>query len=222
MNDLSINIAQNSTHDDQHQVSDEEQDITNENSASFIPTGKMGKLPTKIYKELKLPNETRQHILQTFPRNALIKFTPPPMDKKLAKRMRKEAKEIDKTLQRVSYRTSSILRPLDNAIRTLYQTKPDTQNKQALEICEYMETSLLSSRTLLLDSLSYISEQREEHTIKCIYPTHQTKSDVERLFAEKLKDIIKAKNEETKFFNDAAWQNRCAQFSQTEFKNKPL
>ncbi|CAG8451221.1 14412_t:CDS:2 [Cetraspora pellucida] len=41
-------------------------------------------------------------------------------------------------------------------------------------------------------------EQRQEHAIKYIYPNHQTKPEVELLFANKLKDVIKDKNEETK------------------------
>ncbi|CAG8769604.1 17846_t:CDS:10, partial [Cetraspora pellucida] len=173
--------------DDTQQVSDEERDFTNINDTTFFPAGEMDKLPTKIYKENAIPNETRQRLLQTFPRNANIKFTPPPMDKQLLKRMSRKAKEVDKTLQKISYHYSSALRPLDNAIRTLYQTKPDAQNKQALETWEYMELSLLSTRTLILDSLSFTDDQRQEH------------------------DVIKEKNEETKFFNDALWQNRRAQ-----------
>lgn len=96
----------------------------------FIPTGEMKKLPTKIYKDKKLLTETRQKILQTFPRNTLIKFTPPPMDKKLLRKMQKEAKDTDKILQKVLYRTSSAFRPLDCSIRALYQTKPSEENKQ--------------------------------------------------------------------------------------------
>ncbi|CAG8783896.1 23784_t:CDS:1, partial [Dentiscutata erythropus] len=186
-------------------------EFTNKSNASFIPMGEMDKLSSKIYKENKLSNETHQHLLQTFPRNTLIKFSQPPMDKELARQMRKEAKDVDKTLQCVSYRTSSILRPLDNAIRTIYQTKPDPQNEQATETWEYMELSLLATRTLFLDSLLYISEQCEKNAIKCLYPTYQLKSEVEPLFTDKLKDVIKNKNEEAKFFNDALWQNKHAQ-----------
>ncbi|KAF0460884.1 hypothetical protein F8M41_000541 [Gigaspora margarita] len=91
-----IDVTHNLPHDDQ-QISDDEHESYNENSTSFIPMGEMGKLPNKIYKKNKLPNEVHQHLLQTFSRNVLIKFTPLPMDKELAKRMRKEAKDMDKT-----------------------------------------------------------------------------------------------------------------------------
>ncbi|CAG8615239.1 21153_t:CDS:2 [Dentiscutata erythropus] len=126
---LDLDTAQNLLLYKSNQISDDEHNIANENSTSFFSIGEMDKLPTKIYKENKLSTETWQCLLQTFPRNALIKFLPPPIDKEMARCMQKDAKELDKTLQHVSYYSSSILRPLDNAIHTLYQTKPDKQNK---------------------------------------------------------------------------------------------
>ncbi|CAG8844432.1 26900_t:CDS:2, partial [Gigaspora margarita] len=187
------NNAQLTQHnEDVLQVSDDERDLTGDNGATFIPTGEMEKLPTKIYKDNKLPPETRQKILQMFPRNTLIKFTPPPMDKELLRKMQKKAKDTDKILQKVSYCTSSALRLFDCSIRALYQTKPSEENKQALEAWEYMELSLLSTRSLLLDSLSYISKHRQEQAIKCINPAYQTKSEVETLFDDRLTEVIKA------------------------------
>ncbi|CAG8844923.1 34818_t:CDS:2, partial [Gigaspora margarita] len=106
-------IAQNSIQDDQHQVSNKEQDITNKNSMPFISTEEIGKLLIKIYKKHKLPmkhdNISSKHFHEM---------------------------------------------PLSNP-----------QNKQALEIWEYMETSLLIKNST--SELSFIiSEQRKEHTIK--------------------------------------------------------
>ncbi|CAG8711692.1 3236_t:CDS:10 [Cetraspora pellucida] len=187
---INRSTRQNLEYEEDSQASDEERDFTNDDSTTFMPTGEIEKLPTRIYKDNKLPTDTRQRLLQTFPRNTFIKFTPPPMDKELLKRMQKESKDTDKILQRVSYQTSSSLRPLDCAIKMLYQTKPNSENKQALEAWEYMELSLLSMCSLLLDSLSYISEQRQEQAIKCINPDHQTKTEVETLFADKLMELV--------------------------------
>ncbi|KAF0455120.1 hypothetical protein F8M41_001497 [Gigaspora margarita] len=215
-----IDVTHNLPHDDQ-QISDDEHESYNENSTSFIPMGEMVKLPNKIYKKNKLPNEVRQHLLQTFPRNALIKFAPPPMDKELAKRMRKEAKDIDKTLQRVSYRSFSVLRP------SIMQFAHYIKLNQISRMNKLQKPGSIWNCHYLQQEHYYwipyhISEQREEHAIKCIYPTHQPKSEVDLLFANKLKDVIKAKNEETKFFNDAVWQNKHAQLNQTGYKHKPL
>ncbi|CAG8837729.1 36541_t:CDS:2, partial [Gigaspora margarita] len=49
-------VTHNLPHDDQ-QISDVEHESYNENSTSFIPIGEMDKLPNKIYKKNKLPNE---------------------------------------------------------------------------------------------------------------------------------------------------------------------
>lgn len=68
-----------------------------------------------------------------------------------------------------------------------------------------MELSLLLTRSLLLDLLSYLSEHRQEQAIKCIDPAHQTKSEIETLFNDRLTEVIKAENEKTKFFNDELW-----------------
>ncbi|CAG8855060.1 3734_t:CDS:2, partial [Gigaspora margarita] len=59
-----------------------------------------------------------------------------------------------------------------------------------------------------------------EQAIKCINPAHQTKSEVETLFDDRLTEVIKAENEKTKFFNDALWQKKCTQNLQTSYRGR--
>ncbi|CAG8737639.1 29022_t:CDS:10 [Gigaspora margarita] len=166
------------------QVSDDECNLIAKYGTTFTPTGEMEKLLTKIYKDNKLPTKQDRKYYRRFQEIRLS-------NKELFRKMRKEAKDTNKILQRVLYHTSLVLRPLDCSIRALYQTKPNAENKQDLEV-----------------------KHKQEQAIKCINLAYQTKPKMETLFDNKLTEIIKAKNEKTKFFNNALWQkNKRKTFS---------
>ncbi|RIB23212.1 hypothetical protein C2G38_2172034 [Gigaspora rosea] len=74
-----------------------------------------------------------------------------------------------------------------------------TRQKEAGEVWGLIEAALLSTRALLLDALSYTSEQRQVIAIKSIYPNYQSKPEVEPLFGEDMGTIISKENEKNKF-----------------------
>ncbi|CAG8472124.1 28606_t:CDS:2 [Dentiscutata erythropus] len=78
MTNVGLDTAQNPLLYESNQIFDDEHDIANENSVD-------GQTPYKDLQENKLSTEIQQCLLQTFSRNALIKFLPPPMDKEIAR-----------------------------------------------------------------------------------------------------------------------------------------
>ncbi|CAG8511669.1 14936_t:CDS:2 [Dentiscutata erythropus] len=128
----------------------------------FIPTYEMQTLPTKIYKNNMLQAEERQKLLQLFSCNKLVRFKPPPMDKDMSRRMQKNHKEFDKMLYKILYHTSAVLRPLDNAIKMAYETKPPPDKKEAGGVWGLMESALLLTRPLFEDDLATIIFKENE------------------------------------------------------------
>ncbi|CAG8641844.1 19886_t:CDS:2 [Gigaspora margarita] len=79
-----------------------------------------------------------------------------------------QAKEPDKLLAKVAYRSFAILRPLDNSIRAIYNMKPDNNN-EALMAWKYNETALKDTRSLLEEVFGEELEQNlNQHTLKVI------------------------------------------------------
>jgi len=181
----------------------------------------MADLPTEIFRKNLLLPSTRKIILQAEPRNRSISFTPPDMDRKMWLQMSRSSKEHDKDIRRLMYRFSSVLRPLDNSLRFVYASKPDdSATKEVKEAWILLEQTVLNSRALLLDALSFGNEIRREQALKSIVPDYKKPSEKEEVFGEDLSDIIQHENETNKLFNDASWQRRrAAQTTSTRTNN---
>src|SRR5947207_7591078 len=106
-------------------------------------------LPTAIFRKNILPQPTRKTILQAEPRNKAISFEPPIMDRKIWTNMPRNAKEQDKNLHRTIYRFSSVVRPIDNALRLVYASKPE-EDTETYEAWSHLEQSILNARALAL------------------------------------------------------------------------
>src|SRR5204862_8021059 len=90
------------------------------NPNTWVATKDMQGLPTAIFRKNILPQSTRKSLLQSEPRNKDISFEPPIMDRKLWSSIPHKAKEQDKNLHRTIYRFSSVIKPIDNAFRSIY------------------------------------------------------------------------------------------------------
>ncbi|CAG8598542.1 16939_t:CDS:2, partial [Dentiscutata heterogama] len=182
---------------------------------TWEPSEEMLRFPTRIHKDNTLSQEERKLILQAQPRNKNIRFQPPSMDKTLWKNMSKQTRETDKLLSKLAYRWSATLRPLDNTLRLLYDSKPDQDDKEALESWEAMEQSLMDTRSLLLDGLSYANDIRRDQAIKCISPSYNPPAEHEEVCGPtKLNELITQENEKNKLFNKALQYKR--QFRSSE------
>jgi hypothetical protein len=133
------------------------------------------------------------------------------MDKTIWQKMSKNNKSYDKTLSKISYRSSAVLRPLDNALCALYEAQPREEEKDLFQSYKNMEAMLLHTRILLVDSLSYINDQRRELALKSISPSYSAPSESQEVFGEKLHDIIQKENAKNRLLNDAERQRRFAQ-----------
>ncbi|CAG8814540.1 15259_t:CDS:2, partial [Cetraspora pellucida] len=145
---------------DSNIVEDDEQEESPE-GYSWQPPNEMCNLPTKIFKDNLLTLDERKSILQAHPYNKHIGFKPPTMDKGLWKYMPKNTREYDKSLAKILYRTSAAICPLDNSLCLLYDSKPDDSDNEALESWKALKQSLLDTRSLILDSLSFTNEIRQ-------------------------------------------------------------
>ncbi|CAG8754121.1 22391_t:CDS:1 [Cetraspora pellucida] len=146
INNNAINTINNENNANEHnegvtnkqdnvQLSDDKPYLTDEQCiAMFIPISEMQTLFTKIYKNNILQTEERQKLMQVFPYNKFIKFVLLPMDKEMSKHMQKDYKNFDKVLYKISYRTSAVLRSLDNTIKMVYKTRLPLDKKEASEV----------------------------------------------------------------------------------------
>src|ERR1051325_125813 len=208
----------NNEHDDiQHETTEEQElfdDETEQNS--WTPTGPMSDLPCDIFKKQLLSSSDRRSILQNEPRNRNISFSPPDMDKRMWTQMSKNYREQDRQFRKLLYRVSAVLRPIDNTLRHIYVSKPDDQaDDNAKQAWSQVERTVLNSRTLLLDSLSFGNDIRREQALKSISPSFKRPSDRVEVFGDELSELINRENETNKLFNDAAWQKRRS--SQSKF-----
>ncbi|CAG8657493.1 13799_t:CDS:2 [Dentiscutata erythropus] len=85
----------------------------------------------------------------------MVKSVLPSINRQLSQKLPKDIKATDKILSKISYCVSATLRPLDYSLKTLYDTKPAENKKEALEVWTILEQSMLTARSLLLDSLSH-------------------------------------------------------------------
>ena len=176
---------------------------------TWVATGDMEILPTAIFRKNILPQPTRKAILQSEPRNKAISFELPIMDRKIWTSMSRNAKEQDKNLRRTIYRFSSVIRPIDNALRLVYASKPAEEDEDTYDAWSHLEQSVLNARGLALDALSFANEIRQEQTLKAtVSPTYHKPPEKEEVFGEELHEAIKIENETNKLLNDAAWQRK--------------
>ena len=162
-------------------------------------------LPTAILRKNILPQLTRKAILQSEPRNKAISFEPPIMDRKIWTSMPRNTKEQDKNLHCTIYRFSSVIRPIDNALRLVYASKSAEEDADTYEAWSHLEQSVLNARGLALDALSFANEIRQEQALKAtVSPTYHKPPEKEEVFGEELHEAVKIKNKTNKLLNDAA------------------
>ncbi|CAG8582884.1 7892_t:CDS:10 [Gigaspora margarita] len=152
---------------------------------------------TKIHKDNLLAKTARTNILKEQPRNAEIKYEAPTMDKRIWKLMSPQAKETDKLLSKIAYRSSATLP------------------------WHYVETSLKDTRALLLDTLSYINDLRRQQSLKVILPNYTPPSGKEEVFGDDLEPIIEKENSTNKLFDKAAESRKKQQHNYKESSYKP-
>lgn len=147
----------------------------------------------------------------------IFHFDPPIMDKKIWSSMPRAAKDQDKNLRRVVYKVSSAVRPIDNTLRMVYASKPESTEGETYKTWLQLEQTVLNTRALVLDALSFTNELHQEQALKAtISPSYQRPVGKEEVFGEDLNETIKNENEANKLLNDAAWQRkRAAQNSYT-------
>ena len=176
---------------------------------AWVATGEMLQLPTNIFKSKTLSPSCRKSILQSEPRNKDISFEPPVMDKKIWTSMPRYAKDQDKMLRKMAYKISSAIRPIDNTLRIVYSSKPESEEGDQYKAWVQLEQSVLNTRALVLDSLSYTNELRREQALKStISPTYQKPSGKEEVFGEELNETVRLETEVNKLLNDAFWQKK--------------
>uniref|UniRef100_U9UER5 Uncharacterized protein n=1 Tax=Rhizophagus irregularis (strain DAOM 181602 / DAOM 197198 / MUCL 43194) TaxID=747089 RepID=U9UER5_RHIID len=158
------NVKNNETeHENDHeQEHEQELDILEDLDANtWVTSGEMQNLPTE--KPTLSVHANRD-----------ISFDPPIMDKKLWNSMFKPAKKQDKNIRRVIYKVSSAIRPIDNTLRMVYASKPESTDGETYKTWLQMEQTVLNSRALILDALSFANELRREQALKAtISPNYQ-------------------------------------------------
>src|SRR5947207_1168195 len=152
---------------------------------TWVATGDMEILPTAIFRKNILPQPTRKAILQSEPRNKAISFKQPIMDRKIWTSMLRNAKEQDKNLHHTIYWFSSVIRPIDNALRLVYASKPAEEDADTYEAWSHLKQSVLNARGLALDALSFANEIRQEQALKAtVSPTYHIPPEKEEVFGE--------------------------------------
>lgn len=207
MNDTvlpSNNTQQN--FDEEHDFQDEQQDIN-----TWTASGPMLDLPTEVYVGNSLDPTIRKQILQAEPRNKAISFLPLKMEQRMLSNMSKTDKETDKNFSKLLYRFSSVIRPIDNTLRMVYAAKPVEESGESYEAWLQLEQSVLNSRALALDALSFGNDLRRELALKTLSPNYKKPSNQRGVFGDDLSNLVQEENELNKLFNDAAHQKRRSQ-----------
>ncbi|RIB02062.1 hypothetical protein C2G38_2292820 [Gigaspora rosea] len=168
----------------------------------WFSTEDLKNLPTKIYSDCMLSKAERQKILRSEPRNAEVDFKPPQMEQYFLRAMSKQQKEFDKIIRNISYRTSAVLRPIDNIEKALSESKPDDNDLEAKTGYDLLRRSNQNARELLRDALSYANDLRRDLALKAISPAHTTIRDKKGVFGDKLMDLVEEENARSKLYND--------------------
>ena len=204
------------------QSNEDDLDIEENDSNTWTATGPMSNLPTEIYCGNSLDPAVKSKILQAEPRNKDISFAPLKMEQRMLSIMSRADKETDKNYSKLLYRASSVLRPIDNTLRMVYASKPNEEGN-SLESWTQLEQTVLNSRALLLDSLSYGNDLRRELALKNLSSNYKKPTIDRGVFGDQLTELVHEENEINKLFNEAAFQKRRSQqFSKSQqFSFKP-
>ena len=198
------------------QPHEDDLDIEENDSNTWTAPGPMSNLPTEIYCGNSLEPAVKSKILQAEPRNKDISFAPLKMEQRMLSIMSRADKETDKNYSRLLYRTSSVLRPIDNTLHMVYASKP-RDDGELLESWTQLEQTVLNSRALLLDALSYGNDLRRELALKNLSSSYKKPSTDRGVFGDKLSELVHEENELNKLFNEASFQKRRSQqFSKSQ------
>ncbi|CAG8632204.1 13776_t:CDS:1 [Dentiscutata heterogama] len=170
---------------------------------TWVPSREIARLPTKIHKDNILTRSQRSNILKNEPRNTNISYNPLAMDKRIWRLLPSHAKELDKVLAKVAYRTSAALRLLDNVLKSVYVSKPPHSDQDMLQAWSLIEGLLTNTRALLLDLLSFINQNRRDQAIKVLSPSYNPPADNEEVFSQDLSSLIEKENATNKFISEA-------------------
>lgn len=125
--------------------------------------------------------------------------------------MPRNAKDQDTNLRRAVYRFSSVIRLTDNILWLVYASKPQDTTSNQFQAWLQLEQTVLNTRALALDALSFINDLRQEQAIKAtISPNYHKPPNKDEVFGEELYQTIKAENESNRLLNDAAFQKKRA------------
>ncbi|KAF0445742.1 hypothetical protein F8M41_003068 [Gigaspora margarita] len=150
-----------------------------------------------------LPRTEWLKILHSEPHNAEIEYQPPQMEQYFLCAMSKQQREFDKIIRNISYRTSAILRPIDNIEKILYNSNPDDSDPEAKAGYELLQSNY-NARELLCDTLLYANDYRREVALKAISPARTSSRDEKGVFGNKIKDMVEEENTKSKLYNDRA------------------
>ncbi|RGB25658.1 hypothetical protein C1646_771439 [Rhizophagus diaphanus] len=117
-------------------------------------------------------------------------------------------KETDRNYSKLLYKTSSVLRPIDNALRMIYALKPSDESGDPYE--NWLQT-MLNSRALLLDALSYGNDIHRELALKNLSANYKKPTNQRGVFRDKLTEMVHEENKLNKLFNETAFQKKKAQ-----------
>jgi hypothetical protein len=210
-NEAQTNIV---THEDEYIY---EESDTN----TWTATGPISNLPTEIYSGNLLEPAVKKQIFQAEPRNKDISFSPLKMEQRMLSVMSRSDKETDKNYSKLLYRFSSVIRPIDNALRMVYASKPEETSGEKYEGWVQMEQTILNSRALLLDALSYGNDLRRELALKNLSSNYKKPTTQRGVFGDKLSELVHEENELNKLFNDAVYQKKRSQQLTNKFQ-KPV
>ncbi|CAG8441997.1 4550_t:CDS:2 [Dentiscutata heterogama] len=140
---------------------------------SWLLSGEMYKHSSRIHKDNTLSKEQKAAILKKEPRNSNIKYSLPTIGKRMWKLLSPQSRELDKFMTKILYRTSAVLRSLDNILRALYQSTVTIWH------CKWQQV------------------------LKTISPNYQNLLDINKVFGEDLKDLVERESATNKFINEA-------------------
>jgi hypothetical protein len=175
---------------------------------TWIPTENIAKLLTEVYCGNLLKPSVRKQILQAEPRNRDIAFTPLKMEQRMQFFMPKNDRKTNKNYSKLLYRFSSVIRPIDNALRIIYDRESEDKSDEEYEKWLQLQQTVLNSKALALDALSFRNDLRRELALKNLSPNYRKPSVQKGVFGDDLSNIIREENEINKLINNAPIRKR--------------
>jgi hypothetical protein len=90
----------------------------------------------------------------------------------------------------------------------VYANKPKTNTGNQYERWLQLEQTVLNSRALALDALSFGNDLCRDLTLKNLSPNYKRPNSQKGAFEDDLSNIINEENELNKLFNDAVYQKK--------------